>query len=234
MGKDTQIIARGTIRQAEKKLNLAYLISRFGYTTKPIFTEMLGLKNRSQDRFFQMMEDKNMLCKFEFIESQHPLYLPRKKFIEWLEEIHPESNFMTSSPAKIPARLIRHTLFSQKIITINGGFNVEYITDRMMDDGIKKRPDMILFNDHAIEVELTYKGAPKTYEAFLNLLMGIHQNKYIKVSYYTPSHYIYNQLTKLFNSQKWAIPQKRGKPVSKEISPEMKQNFKFHLVEDKR
>lgn len=222
---------RGIARYEEKKIMLAYLISRFGYTTKQLFTEMLGCKKRSQDNFFSTLEARRMIRPFSFLEHRNPIYLPRKRFIEIISELYPESKIPITTPSKIPERLIRHTLFCQKIIINEGGFEINYITDRMMMDGRKKRPDMIINKSHAIEAELTYKGHNKSIQAFLNLLLEINLKHYEKVTYYTPNNYIYNQLKRAFNENVWPVPRGKNKVTMREIDPKAKENISFIFLE---
>ncbi len=220
-------MSRGKSRQEMKIKALSYIISRFGYTTKYHFTEILGLKSRSQDRFIKSLIDKGYIRLFEFTAHHHPLILPRKMFVDLMAEQHPESKIPASAPKKISESLIRHTLFSQKILATDFKASDDYITDRMMDSGFAKRPDIIINKQHAIEAELSYKGKARTTKAFLNLLMAIKKGEYEKATYYTQNNYIYSQLLKTFNSKTWTIPQNKGKALEKVISEEIKSKINF-------
>ncbi len=229
-GSSKSSVSRGRLRQKAKLDHLSYVISRFGYTTKYHFTKILDLKPRSQERFVTWLVENNYVRLFKFSIYPEPLIIPKKAYVDLLKETHPESKVPTSNIQRISERMINHTLFQQEVLAFDFDTDAEYVTDRMMTDGLSKRPDVIVNNKHAIEAELSVKGKTAMTKAFLNLLMGINKGHYEDVTYYSNTEYMHTHLTRIFNQKKWLIPQSKGVSIEKVISPEIKSKIKFKLI----
>ncbi len=203
----------GYVRHQQKLQHLAEVLVKFGFTSRRCFSEYLGVDYKGQSAFFRGLLDEKYCHRIPTSMVRSHLYLPTPRLLKLARDFGFDTAGVNTTPSRLSEELIRHTLLMQVVLNHHrnamgsgeGGVGLFYVAEPSLGHVNEKRPDLIIDDMLAIEVECTHKNNGRIYRGFVSHALAMRDGKYQQVKYVVTNRLLYEGLMKKFESPLWPV-----------------------------
>ena len=231
------------VRHHQKLQHLAEVLVMFGFTSRRLFSEYLAVDYKGQSAFFKGLMAQQWCHRIQVPLVRSSLYLPTTRFLSIAGEFGLDTAGVNTRPSRISHELIRHTLMMQEVLNNEsdgkGGATLSYVAEPSLGHVNEKRPDLIINDKLAIEVECTHKNNGRIYRGFVAHALAMRDGKYQQVKYVVTNRLLYEGLLKKFESPLWPVMVMNAHTGKLEnvgeqqlqIEDELREQFSFECLE---
>ena len=231
------------VRHHQKLQHLAEVLVMFGFTSRRLFSEYLAVDYKGQSAFFKGLMEQQWCHRIQVPLVRSSLYLPTTRFLSIAGEFGLDTTGVNTRPSRISHELIKHTLMMQEVLNNEsdgkGGATLSYVAEPSLGHVNEKRPDLIIDDKLAIEVECTHKNNGRIYRGFVAHALAMRDGKYQQVKYVVTNRLLYEGLLKKFESPLWPVMVMNAHTGKLEnvgeqqlqIEDELREQFSFECLE---